>query len=190
VEGKVLADDANPMASDELTEMEGKSGHSMKWYDAFLPIVGVIVVTLVGLWYSGDGMETGVTIRDAFSDADSSVVLLWSSFSGTLIAAFLAMIKGNLSIDETMDGWIDGAKSLATACGILILAWSLGGVIEELGTANYIVDITKGFIPPFMVPTMMFIIPGIVAFATGTSWGTNAIIMPIAIPMAVILGHH
>ena len=187
-EGKVLADDANPMASDELTEMEGKSGHRMKWHDAFWPIVGVIVVTLAGLWYNGGGLDAGVSIRDAFSNADSSVVLLWSSFSGTIIAALLAMVKGKLSVDETVDGWIDGAKALATACGILILAWSLGDVIEQLGTANYIVDITKGFIPPFMVPTMMFVIPGIVAFATGTSWGTNAIIMPIAIPMAVNFG--
>lgn len=187
-EGKVLADDANPMASDELTDMEGKSDHRMKWYDAFWPIIGVIAVTLVGLWYSGGGMEAGVSIRKAFSEADSSVVLLWSSFSGTLIAGLLAMIKGKLSIDETMEGWIDGAKALATACGILILAWALGDVIDQLGTAEFIVNTTKGFIPPFMVPTMMFIIPGIVAFATGTSWGTNAIIMPIAIPMAVNFG--
>ncbi|WP_245547347.1 Na+/H+ antiporter NhaC family protein [Halobacteroides halobius] len=186
--GKVLADGATPMASEELTEMNYKENNSMKWYDAFLPIITVIIVSLVGLWYNGGGLAADVGLREAFGNADSSVVLLWASFSGTIVAGILGLFKGNLEVEEIMEGWIDGAKALAVACGILILAWSLGTVIEKLGTANYIVALTKDIIPPFLLPTMMFVIPGIIAFATGTSWGTNAIIMPLAIPMAYQFG--
>ncbi|SJZ59888.1 Na+/H+ antiporter NhaC family protein [Selenihalanaerobacter shriftii] len=186
-EGKLLRDGATPMASEELTDMKVPEGKRLTWYDAFIPIISVIVITIVGLWYNGGGAE-GATIRQAFGDADSSVVLLWASFGGTFVAGLLSLLKGVLSVEEIMEAWINGIKSLAIASAILVLAWSLGGVIEELGTANYIVSITKGVLPPFLVPTMMFVLPCIVAFATGTSWGANAIIMPLAIPMAVKLG--
>ncbi|SDC26441.1 MULTISPECIES: Na+/H+ antiporter NhaC family protein [unclassified Candidatus Frackibacter] len=186
-EGKLLREGATPMASKELTEMKSPDDKRLNWYDAFIPIISVIAITIIGLWYNGGGLE-GATIREAFGDADSSIVLLWSSFGGTMIAALLALVKGVLSVEEITDAWLDGAKSLAIASAILTLAWSLGGVIEELGTANYIVNLTKGVVPPFLIPTMMFVLPCIVAFATGTSWGTNAIIMPLAIPMAVKLG--
>ncbi|GAB6138601.1 Na+/H+ antiporter NhaC family protein [Halanaerobaculum tunisiense] len=186
--GKLLADGASPMASEELTDMEHKENNNMKWHDAFLPIISVIIIALIGLWYDGGGMAADVSIRQAFGDADSSVVLLWASFSGTLVAGLLALFKSNLAVEEVVDSWVNGAKALATACGILILAWSLGTVIDKLGTADYIVAMTKGFIPPYLLPTMMFIIPAIVAFSTGTSWGTNAIIMPLAIPMAFEFG--
>ncbi|MBM7624133.1 Na+/H+ antiporter NhaC family protein [Sporohalobacter salinus] len=186
-EGKLLRDGATPMASEELTEMESPDENALNWYDAFIPIISVIIITLVGLWYNGGGPE-GATIREAFGNADSSVVLLWASFGGTIVAALLSLLKRALSIEEIMEAWVNGAKSLAIASAILILAWSLGGVIDKLGTANYIVNLTKGVVPPFLVPTMMFVLPCIVAFATGTSWGANAIIMPLAIPMAVKLG--
>lgn len=186
-EGKLIRDGATPMASEELTEMKAPDKNPLNWYDAFIPIISVIVITLVGLWYNGGG-PGGATIYKAFGDADSSVVLLWASFGGTIIAALLSLLKKALSIEEIMEAWIDGAKSLAIASAILILAWSLGGVIDKLGTANYIVNLTNGVVPPFLVPAMMFVLPCIVAFATGTSWGANAIIMPIAIPMAIKLG--
>ena len=105
-----------------------------------------------------------------------------------MVAGIQAYFKGKLTVKETVDATVDGAKALAVACGILILAWSLGTVVDKLGTANFIVQTTKDFIPPFLVPTMMFVIPGVVAFATGTSWGANAIIMPLAIPMAYQFG--
>ncbi|PRX34885.1 transporter (NhaC family) [Orenia metallireducens] len=188
-EGKVLADGATPLASDELTNMEVNPESKMKWYDAFIPMVAVVVVTIIGLWYNGtSGWTEAMPLHEAFGNADASVVLLWSSFSGTLVAIILALFKGGLSLEESMEGWINGAKALAGACGILILAWALGLVTKELGTANFLVDLSKGTIPAFMVPTMIFVISGIIAFATGTSWGTSSIIMPLAVAMAYQLG--
>ncbi len=181
--GKVLADSANPLVSEELTEMEISTNSRMKWYDAFIPMIVVIVLAVIGLWYNGGGLE-GVPLRDAFGAADASVVLLWASFAGAIIAGIMAMLKGGLSVSDTMEAWTDGAKALVSACGILVLAWSLNSVTGELGTANYLVEVSEGIIPVFMVPAMIFIISGIIAFSTGTSWGTSSIIMPLAVSMA------
>ncbi len=72
----------------------------------------------------------------------------------------------------------------------LVLAWSLGTVIGEMGTANYIVELMQGRVPAFIIPALLFIIGAIVSLASGSSWGTFAIMLPIAIPMAVALDAH
>ncbi|MCK4259437.1 MAG: Na+/H+ antiporter NhaC family protein [Halanaerobiales bacterium] len=184
--GKVYRDGSSPLVSKEFEEMV-LPDTPLNWYHAFLPIITVLVVTMIGLWYNGGGL-TGIGIQKAFSDADASVVLLWASFAGTIVAGLTALIKRVLSLNEIMEAWMSGVKSLAVAGGILILAWSLGDVIEALGTANYLIGLADGVIPVFLVPTMMFLLASFVAFATGTSWGTNAIMMPLAIPLAVTLG--
>ncbi len=184
--GKVYRDGSNPLVSKELEDMV-MPDTPLNWYHAFLPIITVLVATMVGLWYNGGGL-TGIGVQKAFSDADASVVLLWASFAGTIVAGLTALFKRVLSINEIMEAWMDGVKSLAVAGGILILAWSLGDVIEALGTADYVVGLANGVVPAFMVPSLMFVLASFVAFSTGTSWGTNAIMMPLAIPLAVSLG--
>ncbi|MEC9488000.1 MAG: Na+/H+ antiporter NhaC family protein [Halanaerobium sp.] len=189
-EGKVNADGARPLVSEDLDRMAGEMDSdevNLRWYHAFIPVLGVIIITLAGLWFNGGGLD-GAGVREAFGNADSSVVLLWASFGGSLIAMLIALGRRLLNLQQVVEAWVEGAKSLAVASIILILAWSLGSVIEELGTANFLVSLTRGVLPPYLVPALMFIVPGIVAFATGTSWGTNAIIMPLAIPLAVNLG--
>lgn len=184
--GKVLDDDATPLVSDEITSLEPNT-NNVRWYNAIIPILSVIIITMIGLYINGGGLE-GASIRDAFGDADASVVLLWASFGGTIIAAILTLIQRILSIKEIMEAWISGVKSMTIAGIILILAWSLGGVNSELGTAEFIVAVSKGSLPTFLLPLIMFIIPAIVAFSTGSSWGTNSIVMPLAIPLAYELG--
>ncbi len=73
---------------------------------------------------------------------------------------------------------------------ILVLAWGLGTVLSDLGTAAYIVEIMEGNVPGFIVPAILFIAGAIMSFATGSSWGTYAIMLPLAIPMALGLDAH
>jgi len=160
---------------------------STRWYNALVPIALVVIVTLIGLYYNGGGFE-GKSLRDAFSNADASVVLLWSSFSGIILAGLMSKLQGVLSIQEISEAFVEGVKSMAVPAMILALAWSLGGVNSELGTANFMVNTIGKSVPNFMIPLIMFLIPAAVAFSTGTSWGTNSIVMPIAIPMAYMAG--
>ncbi|WP_120169527.1 Na+/H+ antiporter NhaC family protein [Thermohalobacter berrensis] len=184
--GKLLDDDAKPLVTDEVDQLES-SIENERWYNAVIPILSVIVITIFGLYINGGGLE-GKSVQAAFGDADASVVLLWASIGGTIIAAVMSLAQRILTIKEIMDAWVAGIKSMTTAAIILVLAWALGSLNGELGTAEFIVSVAKGSIPPFMIPVLMFIIPCIVAFSTGSSWGANSIVMPLAIPLAFELG--
>jgi len=186
--GETLRPGSTPMVSDEIAEIEEPEGASFTFFNSFLPIVAVILVTLIGLWYNGGGAEAGTSIQDAFGNADASIVLLWASIAGSFIAGVLALGKGILNIQETVDGWIDGAKSMFIATLILVLAWSIGSITDDLGTANYLVSILEGNIMPEIVPVMIFILSSFIAFTIGSSWGTVAIVMPLAIPLANSIG--
>lgn len=184
--GKLLNDGATPMVSDELNAMDSET-EKCRWFNAVIPIAAVLLITLVGLFINGGGLE-GKTFRDAFGDADASVVLLWASFGGLLVAMVLTLVQRLLSLKEIMDAWISGIKSMTVAALILVLAWTLGDINESLGTANLIVQLLQGTVPAFLLPVIMFIVPCIIAFATGSSWGANTIVMPLAIPAAVSIG--
>ena len=80
--------------------------------------------------------------------------------------------------------WVDGMKTLVITCVILICAWSLSSVIKELGTARYLIQLLSGSVPAFLLPSIIFILGGIISFATGTSYGTMGILMPLTIPLA------
>ncbi len=160
---------------------------SDKWYNAVVPLVTVLIVTVVGLFQNGGGFD-GATGREAFSNADASVVLLWASFVGIGIAWIQSLVSGSLTVTGISEAFVDGVKSMAVPAMILSLAWTLGAINSDLGTATWMVDKIGSHFPSFMLPTIMFLLPAIVAFSTGTSWGTNAIVMPIAIDLAFQTG--
>ncbi len=124
-----------------------ESSQSKKWYNAVLPIGLVVIITMVGLFYNGGGFE-GAGLREAYSNADASVVLLWASFAGIILAGLMSRLQNVLSIKEVSEAFVEGVKSMAVPAMILSLAWSLGGVNSDLGTAQFMVDtIGKPFQP-------------------------------------------
>lgn len=186
--GKTLNDDAQVMAFSEIDETRTEIPESkLKIRNALLPILTLIVVSLVGLWYNGGGLEQPfnfVGIRDAFGNADSSVVLLWASVFASIVALFLGVSQKFFTINEGIETWIKGVKSLIIAVIILTCAWSIGSITESIGAANYVVKIVSNSLPGGVIPIIVFVISCVVAFSTGTSWGTMAIMMPIAVPLA------
>jgi len=160
---------------------------STRWYNALVPFLVVLGVTVVGLYYNGGGFD-GLSIQEAFSNADASVVLLWSSFAGISVAWLMSLLTGALKIHEISDAFVEGVKSMVVPAMILTLAWTLSSINSDLGTASLMVRIIGDNLPSFLLPTIMFLVPALVAFSTGTSWGTNAIVMPIAIELAYLTG--
>lgn len=122
--------------------------------------------------------------RSAFSNADSTRVLIWVSVLGSMVAVFLGWIQGLISLETGLKAWVDGARTLIMAVIIMTLAWSINGVCTELGTAHWVVAMVTDVVPHWMLPTIIFIIACFISFATGTSWGTMAILLPISIPLA------
>ncbi len=160
---------------------------SANWYNALIPILSVILLTVFGLYQNGGGFE-GLSIQEAFSNADASVVLVWASFGGIVIAWLMSLITKTLKVTEIADAFVEGVKSMVVPSMILSLAWTLGSINGELGTAELMVTMIGNHLPAFLVPAILFIVPAIVAFSTGTSWGTNAIVMPIAIELSYLTG--
>lgn len=184
--GAVLDATAVPLAdfsSHLLTPPEGKPHRAI---NAMLPILTVIAVTVVGLYITGrtKAGEGGTGVRDAFAAADPFKALLWASLAGVLVATFLAVGQRILTVRETMGALVEGLKSMLLAMVVLTLAWSIGAVCGELHTADYVVGITRAAISPHWLPVLVFLVSAGVSFATGTSWGTMAILMPLVIPIA------
>ncbi len=185
--GKVLRDGAKPLASFELTKLAIPEGKPLRAMNAWIPILTMIIVTFVGLWYNGGGPEKPFTltgIREAIGDADASIVLIWASFASSAVAILLVLFQRILTLSEAFEAWVEGAKSLVIAMMILTLAWAIKGVCDDMKTADYIISIAKNILSPHYVPLVVFIVAVFVSFATGTSWGTSGILMPLAIPLA------
>jgi Na+/H+ antiporter NhaC len=191
--GKVVADGDVPLADYSSSALAPPPGIPHRAMNAFIPIGVVIVVTIAGLYVSGaaglsrsDYDSSFVWFREVFSSANSLDVLLWASLSAATIALLLPIVQRILTIREAMEGLVEGFKAMLLACIVLVLAWSIGTITGQLHTADYVVGLTSGSLSPHWLPVLVFAMSAAIAFATGTSWGTMAILMPLVIPIA----HH
>lgn len=203
--GKLVADGSTPLASKELTEMELKEGIPLRSINAIVPVLTVVITVLIGLYMYGyhfivnspntawaDQIRSSplafTSIRDCFGKSNAPVVMVWASFLGSFVAFIMVLSQKILTFQEAIEAWVKGAKALIMALMVLMLAWGIGSVCKDLGTAQYIVDQVKDHIRAEYLPSLIFLISCVIAFATGTSWGTSAIMMPIAVPLAFNLG--
>ncbi|MCI0490948.1 MAG: Na+/H+ antiporter NhaC family protein [Blastocatellia bacterium] len=187
-EGKLLADGANPAADFADPGIAPKEGRPLRWYNAVVPILVVILTILIGMYLDGRAsvLSSGgeLNLRNIFGAANSNNALIWASLLGCVAAILMAVGQRLLSLAEAMGAWLTGLKSIVLAILILVLAWSLGSVCVDLHTANYIISAIGGWLNPALLPVLVFLISAVVSFATGTSWGTMAILFPLIIPLA------
>ncbi len=159
---------------------------------AGVPILSVILVTALGLFFGGRqaALEAGLispSLRDILNNADSFAVLTWAALTGAVMAVLLAFLSGRLKLREALEGYLDGARAMVIAVTILILAWSLSAVCEQLDTAGFLVGISHQVLSARLLPLVVFVLAAAVSFATGTSWGTMAILMPLVFPLGLEL---
>ncbi len=148
--------------------------------NALIPILVLFVSVLGGLYATGEGE----TLREIIGSADSYRALMWGSLLGVLSAAALSIGQRILTLDETMDAWYAGLRSMFFAMIILLLAWALSSITEELRTAQYLSSVLSERLAPGLVPALVFVLSAATAFATGTSWGTMGILLPLVVPLA------
>ena len=199
--GKVQKNDEVAVSTSEMDELEPKEGVKLSVWNAIVPIGALILSALVAFYYSGYStimggddvtLQTLMTnspfsfkgIMEAFAASDASVALLQSALFASIVAIIMGVVKKIFTVSEAIEVWIDGMKTLIITGAILILAWSLGSVIKEVGTAHYLVEILQGAIPAFLLPSLIFILGAVISFSTGTAYGTMTILMPLAIPLA------
>lgn len=198
---KEVKDEIAVELSEHIDELEPKKGVKLSIWNAIIPIGALIISALVAFYYSGYSTIMGGDlsavkelminspfsfkgIMEAFAASDASLALLQSSIFSSIVAIVMGVAKKIFTLGEAIDVWIDGMKGLIITGVILILAWSLGSVIKELGTAYYLVEVLKGAIPAFLLPSLIFVLGAVISFSTGTAYGTMSILMPLAIPLA------
>ncbi|NOX89344.1 MAG: sodium:solute symporter [Calditrichaeota bacterium] len=190
-EGKVLADDATPMMSDEIVSLERKQGVLPKARNMLVPIATMVFMMPVGLIYSGWGqLETRSDIPfttllfEAIGKGSGSKAVLWAVLTALLVAAILYRTQKIFKLQELIDLLFKGVGGLIPLALLMMLAFAIGSLCRELGTGMYVAEIAKAWLSPHLVPFIIFVVSCFIAFSTGTSWGTFAIMMAVAIPMA------
>ncbi len=116
--------------------------------------------------------------------SDSYSALLWASLLGLCIAILLTVSQRIMNIKRTIVAVLQGFKTMLGAILILILAWALAIITEDMHTADFITGLMGQNISPWLIPAMTFILASLVAFSTGSSWGTMAILYPLMLPLA------
>jgi Na+/H+ antiporter NhaC len=172
----------------EKNELFGNEDKA-KWYNGVIPILVLVLVTVAGLIYTGiDSLKeheiSSYGLRYVISNSNSYLALLWGSFSACVVATLMIVVQRLLTLRETVDAWFAGIRSMFLAVLILTLAWSIGAVTSEIRTADYIISLISDSIDPRFLPVIVFAVCGLTSFATGTSWGTMAIMFPIVIPLS------
>ncbi len=150
--------------------------------DLLIPIGALIVCCVIGMLYTG-GFFSGMDFVTAFSQSDASLGLTLGSFFGLIITVGLYQIRRVMSFSDCMACIPEGFKAMVPAIMILVFAWTLKAMTDGLGADVYVagvVEASAGALLNFL-PAIIFVVGALLAFATGTSWGTFGILIPIVV---------
>ena len=163
-------------AENEVVETKGKV------IDLVFPMIVLITACVIGMIYSG-GFFSGVGFVEAFSGSDASVGLMYGSFFALVITIIYYMFRRVLKFSESMSCIPEGFKAMVPAILILTFAWTLKAMTDSLGAKEFVAELVKSTPDALLsfLPALVFIIACFLAFATGTSWGTFGMLIPIVV---------
>jgi len=170
---------ATSLTSSDMNEVEADEQAPKRAINAIVPILTLIAGVVGGMAATGQGEN----LREIVGSADPYKSLIWGSLLGCLMAIALSVSQRILSLSQSVAAWFSGARSMMYAIFILVLAWGLSGVTEQLGTAAYLVSQLSDYVHPGLMPAMVFVLAAGTAFATGSSWGTMGILLPLMVPL-------
>ena len=177
--GELLWPDSVPLIDVSAEhEVEGEQQPPSAWL-MVLPILSMVLMMPVSLYVTGDG---------DIINGSGSVAVLWSVCFGIFVAWTMVLLKGDSSVGELVQVFMKGAGDLLPIAIILLLALTLGDVANALGTGVYVANLVSGNISPVFLAPLVFLVSAFIAFSVGSSWGTFAIMIPIAVPIAMTLG--
>jgi Na+/H+ antiporter NhaC len=185
----------NPDETDKediISEFEMKDGIIPKAFNAVIPILVIVFGVMWGMYYTGVhatdwnqenlGLTTFRKLSLIIGNADSFTALLWASVSGAVVAIIMTISQKIMNLSDTIKAGINGYKTMLPAMLILVLAWSLAVITEEMHTAAFLNSLWSDSLSPFLIPAIVFILSALVSFSTGSSWGTMAILYPLLLP--------
>ena len=193
------------MESEDAKEEKTTKLHRARTIDMIIPLAVLIISAIVIFPFTTylnavrDGRAAtlseamhSMTIGEAFNNTDASMALFYAIIFTIVVTYIYYLARRLFTISACSTALIDGMKTMMPALIILTLAWTIGGIIKNtpenggMGLSLYLSDVfVRGNFPLFLLPSLVFIISALIAFATGTSWGTFAIMIPITLPIAV-----
>ena len=176
--GDLYTTSDRPYANAEEDVIEGKG----KVIDLVFPIIVLIIACVIGMIYTG-GFFSGESFVTAFSQSDASVGLVLGSFFAFVITIIFYVARRVLKFNECMSCIPDGFKAMVPAILILTLAWTLKAMTDSLGAAEFVAGVMENAAGGLvnLLPAIIFLVGCFLAFATGTSWGTFGILIPIVV---------
>lgn len=161
---------------------ESKKVTPPKIMNAVVPIL-VLIVSAVFLFYTnGSGWDFSMSVMEAYGNADASVVLLEAGVLACIVAIIMGFCQKIFTLKDGIETWAHGMKSMVFVCIILVLAWTIGTIIKALGTQYFLVSALAPISWPVIMPAVIFLIAALISFATGTAYGTMAILTPLCMP--------
>ncbi|PAB60555.1 Na+/H+ antiporter NhaC family protein [Anaeromicrobium sediminis] len=176
--GEVLRKGATPLVSTDATEVPVKEGVTPNMWNMILPLIVLIGMMPISLYITGEGN---------MMEGSGSTSVYWAVIAAVAFCGVLYIGKKILTLNEYMDYLYKGIGGMVPVASILIFAFAIGNSISDLGTGQYLASLVAGKVSGAFGPAIIFILGCIMAFSTGTSWGTFAILMPIALQMAVAM---
>lgn len=187
-EGKLYSDRASAMIETSNEVFEPKP------LNAIVPILTIIFVTAFGILYTGvnnlgiNFSDIGFSnLREIMAASSTSKVLLWSGIIGIILSIFTITASKTMKFNKAVDTWVSGASAMLFAVMILCQAWTLASVCSDLNTNAYLINVIGSSIPLWSLPSIVFVVSGVISFATGTSYGTMGIFFPLVTPLAISL---
>lgn len=180
-EGKILRDDAKPLINPNQVE-EGPEEHTPRRVVNFaLPLASLVALIFLLLLVTGGWPS--VDVATAIGEGSSSEALVYGAFGAVFLTLVLYRLQGISTWGSLFKGYMEGMRSIFYGTLILIFAWGIGSMVKQVGTAGYIVSLTQDVLSPSWVPLVTFVTGAVIAFCTGTSYGTMAVLMPIVVPL-------
>src|SRR5690606_34851717 len=177
--GQVLSEGAQPMIDPDVISPDVREDIPRRMRNMIVPIATLVLMMPVGLLITGNGDITA---------GSGSTSVLWAVLAALAVAWVMLVAQRIFTVNELTQVGLKGAGGLVGLALVLLLALALGGVTRDLGTGQYVANLTAGLLPPYILLPLTFLVAGGIAFATGTSWGTFAIMLPIAVPAAAAMG--
>jgi Na+/H+ antiporter NhaC len=188
-EGKLLADGAQPMVAEEVLAAAPDPGIRPRAWYLVLPVVTMVGSIVAGILITGRrGSSSDAGLWEVIQASSGSTAVLWAVLASLAVLAVISLGPCRMSGRVFVDLVFKGMGGMIPVVTLLVLAFALGGVVRELGTGAYVAAIIGGAASAKVAVAGSFALAAFMAFATGTSWGTFALMVPIAVPLAVAQG--
>lgn len=188
-EGKVLRDGARPVVDTDVIIVAPEEGVPLRLRNMLIPLSAMVLMVPAGIAITGIAGVRAAGIADpGFMDylnkASGSTAVLWGVLVGLAVAFLMLRAQGIFRLPALMDLSFKGAGGLLPLAAIMMLAFAIGMTCARVGTGGWVADVARPWLHPAAIAPVVFLVSCFIAFATGTSWGTFAIMMPLAVPLA------